>query len=174
MRPLREAAAFLGLVIATGWSGQAWAWGDLGHKIICEVAFQELNGTARFEVRRLIRLDPDFSFFSDSCTWPDHPRRRASEHVLRFRQVLGRTMSAGVDMPLHGDHGGPGRSAGSLGSSSSGGVADLGQKCGVVAGVRMSLLTKPGIARSADGMSVSSFQDSLPLVESSTIPVKDR
>src|SRR5262249_46335753 len=25
----------------------SWAWGDLGHKIICEIAFQELNDRAR-------------------------------------------------------------------------------------------------------------------------------
>ena len=27
------------------------AWGDIGHKIVCEIAFQELNDKARREVR---------------------------------------------------------------------------------------------------------------------------
>jgi len=45
------------------------AWGDTAHKIICEIASKELNYQARAEVKRLNRLDPDFSTFSDSCTW---------------------------------------------------------------------------------------------------------
>jgi len=60
------------------------AWGDTAHRIICEVAFRELNPTVRTEVRRLIKLDPDFSTFSDSCTWPDHPRKRSREHFVNL------------------------------------------------------------------------------------------
>ncbi len=30
----------------------SWAWGDLGHKIICRIAFEELNDKARNEVIR--------------------------------------------------------------------------------------------------------------------------
>jgi len=36
------------------------AWGDTAHRIICEIAFKELNSQARDEVKRLIRLDPVF------------------------------------------------------------------------------------------------------------------
>ena len=60
------------------------AWEDTAHRIICEVAFQELNPTARAEVKRLIQLDPEFSTFSDSCTWPDHPRKRSREHFVNL------------------------------------------------------------------------------------------
>jgi hypothetical protein len=98
MRTLRAAVALLGSVIATRWAGQAWAWGDLGHKIICEIAFQELNDTARREVRRLIRLDPDFNFFADSCTWPDHPRKRASEHFINAPRDFDRFLAAQCPM----------------------------------------------------------------------------
>jgi hypothetical protein len=38
-------------------SAPAHAWGDLGHKIICEIAYQELNDKAHAEVDRLISLD---------------------------------------------------------------------------------------------------------------------
>jgi len=55
----------------------AWAWGDLGHRTICQIAFQELNDIARAEVIRLIALDAMFDSFTDACTWPDHPRKRA-------------------------------------------------------------------------------------------------
>src|SRR5499427_7019700 len=51
----------------------AWAWGDLGHKVICQIAFQELNDTARTEVVRLVATDTAFDSFPDACTWPDHP-----------------------------------------------------------------------------------------------------
>lgn len=74
---------------AVAWSQPAIAWGDYGHKIICEIAFQELETTARERVKVLIRLDPEFRYFSDSCVWPDHPRQRAKEHFINLpRSVL--------------------------------------------------------------------------------------
>jgi hypothetical protein len=57
-----------------GGARPAWGWGDLGHKIVCQIAFQELNNKARAEVVRLIALDETFDSFTDACTWPDHPR----------------------------------------------------------------------------------------------------
>ena len=41
---------FVSLMLALsllGVAAPAWAWGDLGHKIICQIAFQELNEKAR-------------------------------------------------------------------------------------------------------------------------------
>src|SRR5215813_9993746 len=73
----------------------AWAWGDVGHKIICQIAFQELNDKARNEVIRLIALDATFDTFPDACTWPDHPRKRAEEHFINVaRSVHTITVSA--------------------------------------------------------------------------------
>jgi hypothetical protein len=66
----------------------AWAWGDLGHKIVCQIAFQELNDKARAEVVRLIALDTSFDSFTDACTWPDHPRQRAEEHFINVPWTL--------------------------------------------------------------------------------------
>jgi hypothetical protein len=60
------------------------AWGDTGHHIICEIAFQELNPQARARVIQLLRQDPDFQLFSKACTWPDHPRTRASEPFVNL------------------------------------------------------------------------------------------
>jgi len=57
-------------------------WSALRHSIICEIAFQELNDRTRNEVTRLIALDATFNSFSDACTWPDHPRKRAEEHFI--------------------------------------------------------------------------------------------
>ncbi len=60
------------------------AWGDTAHRIICEIAFKELNSQARAEVKRFIRLDAVFFTFSGSCIWPDHPRKRSREHFVNL------------------------------------------------------------------------------------------
>jgi hypothetical protein len=65
-------------------SSDAWAWGDQGHKVICEIALRLVHPSTRAEIDRLISTDERFSSFSDSCTWPDHPRQRASEHFVNL------------------------------------------------------------------------------------------
>src|SRR6185295_8498496 len=67
---LAAAAAMLVVLAAASPAG---AWGDVGHKVICEIAFQELTARARTEVVRLIRKDAEFRVFSGSCAWADHP-----------------------------------------------------------------------------------------------------
>ncbi len=65
----------------------AKAWGNLAHTAICEIAFQELEKPARDEVKRLIRKDPDYRFFAESCTWPDaFPRKRSKEHFVNLER----------------------------------------------------------------------------------------
>jgi hypothetical protein len=63
---------------------EAWAWGDEGHEIICEIAMRLASPSTQAEVRRLIAADPEFKTFSDACTWPDHPRKRAAEHFVNL------------------------------------------------------------------------------------------
>jgi S1/P1 Nuclease len=65
-------------------SSDAWAWGDQGHKVICEMAFRLAQPSTRAEIRNLISTDDRFSSFSEFCTWPDHPRQRASEHFVNL------------------------------------------------------------------------------------------
>src|SRR5262245_36389295 len=76
----------VGMVVLLGafLACDVYAWGDTGHQIICEIAFQELNPQARAKVVQLIRDDPDFSTFSSACTWSDHPRKRSSEHFVNL------------------------------------------------------------------------------------------
>jgi hypothetical protein len=78
--------ATAGLVILFGLLGaqDVYAWGDTGHQIICQIAFQELNPQARAQVKQLLQPNPDFTLFSKACTWPDHPRKRASEHFVNL------------------------------------------------------------------------------------------
>ena len=65
----------------------AWAWGDEGHKVVCEIAMRLVHPTTRAEIQKLISTDERFNSFSDSCTWPDHPRQRAAEHFLTCRET---------------------------------------------------------------------------------------
>lgn len=74
------------LALATGCEN-ANAWGDEGHKIICEMAFRLAQPNTRAAVRRLIRSDTEFDTFSESCVFPDHPRRRASEHFINLART---------------------------------------------------------------------------------------
>jgi len=79
---LAVSLAFIGSASPVG------AWGDLGHRVICQIAFQELNDTARNEVIRLIALDATFDSITDACTWPDHPRKRAEEHFINVARSV--------------------------------------------------------------------------------------
>ena len=64
--------------------GEARAWGDLGHKVICEIAFRLVQPDTQAAINRLMQLDSGFKAFSDSCIYPDHPRIRAAEHFLNL------------------------------------------------------------------------------------------
>jgi nuclease S1 len=74
----------LGLLLVFASCGSAFAWGEVGHKVVCEIAFRLALPETRAEIRRLIQTDTQFDFFSDSCTWPDHPRQRGPEHFVNL------------------------------------------------------------------------------------------
>jgi hypothetical protein len=83
-------------VFTLGWSSQASAWGDSGHRIVCEIALRNLTPAARAEVTKLLRANPSIQAasplnaeFSWACTYPDHPTldgpgRRSAEHYATF------------------------------------------------------------------------------------------
>ena len=80
----RRAQASLVVLLGLLGARDVYAWGDTGHEIICEIAFQELTPQARAQVKQLLQRDPDFTLFSKACTWPDHPRKRAGEHFVNL------------------------------------------------------------------------------------------
>ncbi len=97
MRKVMVLAALLCVLTATG---EAYAWGDEGHKTICQIAFDKVNPSTRAAIVRLIQLDGQFQSFSDACTWPDHPRKRAGEHFVNLaRDASGLTTDCGVASP---------------------------------------------------------------------------
>ena len=77
-----------GILIALGVlfpiSSDAWAWGDQGHKVVCEMAFRLAQPSTRAEIQKLMSTDERFVSFSEARTWPDHPRQRASEHFVNL------------------------------------------------------------------------------------------
>lgn len=84
LRGLSLAALALALLC-----GEARAWSDPGHKIICEIAFRLAQQDTRAAIRRLMEADTEFKTFADSCVFPDHPFRgqariRASEHYVNL------------------------------------------------------------------------------------------
>jgi hypothetical protein len=61
----------------------AFAWGQTGHRAVCQIAYDELSPVARVEVDRLIALDPDYDSFNESCLFADGPpRQRTEDHYL--------------------------------------------------------------------------------------------
>lgn len=62
----------------------AFAWGNEGHRIICQIAYDELKSEIEARVDALVAIDPKFRTFADACTAPDRPRVRAAEHYVNM------------------------------------------------------------------------------------------
>ena len=89
-------AAFLMLFGAS----PAMAWGDSGHRTVCEIALRNLTPVARAEVTRLLRAHPAIlganplnAEYGWACTYPDHPAadgppRRSPEHFVNYARTL--------------------------------------------------------------------------------------
>jgi hypothetical protein len=65
-------------------SSEAHAWGDVGHKIICEIAIRLAQPRTQDEIQKLIATDTKYKTFADSCIFADHPRQRAEEHYINL------------------------------------------------------------------------------------------
>jgi hypothetical protein len=69
---------------------QALAWGKEGHRIVCQIAFDEALPTTRDAISALIAKDQTFHTF-ESCVWPDDSRQRLEVHfvdVPRYAQAI--------------------------------------------------------------------------------------
>ena len=71
------------LALACLFGGDAKAWGAAGHRIICQIAYDELKPAIRARVDALVAIDPRYRTFPDACTAPDRlPRTRKDEHFV--------------------------------------------------------------------------------------------
>lgn len=76
-------------------SSTAYAWSGTGHKIVCQIAYEELTAPVRARVDALIAMDPQYRTFADSCTWPDiRPRARPTEHYVNVPRSVSRLDAA--------------------------------------------------------------------------------
>lgn len=76
------AALFAGLFLLA--PTVAHAWGQGGHYTVCEIGYLNLTPAAKAEVDRLVALDGRFASFTETCTFPDNPVSRASEHYSNY------------------------------------------------------------------------------------------
>lgn len=71
------------VVLAAALPVCAYGWGETGHRVVCQIAFDELHDGVRDEVERLLSLDPAFERFADSCMFADIPERiRMVDHFI--------------------------------------------------------------------------------------------
>jgi hypothetical protein len=68
-------------------SSAVHAWGQGGHYTVCEIGYLNLTPAAKAEVDRLVALDGRFATFTETCTFPDNPVARASEHYANYRRI---------------------------------------------------------------------------------------
>ena len=63
----------------------AFGWGEDGHRVVCQIAFDELTPAASAEVNRLLALDPDYESFAESCLYAEIPKRiRWLDHQINL------------------------------------------------------------------------------------------
>lgn len=63
----------------------AFSWGQVGHYVVCEIAYEELTPEAKAEVDRLLELEANGESFASSCVFADFPeRQRPAEHYVNF------------------------------------------------------------------------------------------
>ena len=76
----------LAMLLLGSLCGNALAWGDTAHQVICEVAFRLAKPATQAEIQRLINSDPSATFpdFSEACVLADHQRTRPAEHFLNL------------------------------------------------------------------------------------------
>jgi nuclease S1 len=100
MRKITFVVAVLGASCVSSIPTNGYAWGDEGHKTVCQIAFVKVKPATRAAITRLVQADGQFQTFSDACTWPDHPRKRAGEHFVNLtRDASGLTADCGVTSP---------------------------------------------------------------------------
>lgn len=87
-------------ILGLAWSAPALAWGDAGHRTVCEIAWRNLTPTAQAEVRRLLGAHPVIPVRAPrnrelgwACTYPDNvvtggPGRRSPEHFVNYQRNL--------------------------------------------------------------------------------------
>jgi hypothetical protein len=70
----------IAVVVATLSPGAVLAWGLDGHRIVCEIAWQEMGRATRGKVLDILPDEVAFSRFSEACVWADTKARDESRY----------------------------------------------------------------------------------------------
>jgi hypothetical protein len=76
----RSIAIVLALAVPA-FASTVQAWGDIGHRIVAELAWRQLDAAAKVEVTRLLKVDGADSL-PDIASWPDHLRDMPGKESL--------------------------------------------------------------------------------------------
>jgi hypothetical protein len=79
--------------------GEVRPWGFDGHRMVCEIAFQEVNQQTRDKVRALIATDQNFTRFADSCVWADLVRDSVRAGLPAFQKFARLNNAHFVNIP---------------------------------------------------------------------------
>ncbi|MCA0200644.1 MAG: S1/P1 nuclease [Proteobacteria bacterium] len=79
----------IGVLTACAMSAPAFGWGDAGHRMVCHVAWDNLQDKQRGEVKALLDVEGEAGF-ADACAWANHDRDEHPEtkdwHVVYVPQ----------------------------------------------------------------------------------------
>ena len=83
LRARQTLFGLLGLLVML--PGAALAWGETGHRVVCQIAYEELLPEARAELDRLMAQDANYDSFAESCLFADSPERiRWKDHFVNI------------------------------------------------------------------------------------------
>ena len=73
------------LLVSTCWCTPIWAWNMLGHKVIANIAYDNLTDSARKKIKQILQVDlPDQSgrtAMAQASAWPDQIKK---QHITTF------------------------------------------------------------------------------------------
>ena len=81
---MRALLVIIGLIGVALLPSSALAWGGVGHRLVCQIAYEELEPEIKARVDALVAIDPKFRTFAHGCTWPDvFPPTKAARALCR-------------------------------------------------------------------------------------------
>ena len=82
-----------------GGSADPWVWGFPGHRVVCEIAWQEMTPDAKREAAALTQAFGGFATFAESCVWADSPEAKTIHNSHWVNTSRGDDMITMADCP---------------------------------------------------------------------------
>lgn len=84
---LRRQASLIVVLLGLLSAAQARAWGEVGHMVVCEIAWNELTDQAKSSVAALLANDSEYTTFAESCVWADGTQQKKARRPDHFINV---------------------------------------------------------------------------------------